>query len=379
MFTTVFRTMCLVASCILAANPVWGGSLTTLYNFRGHADANVVNTPLIYHAGVLYGTSGNGGRHDVGTIFSFDLATNVETVRFDFGRQSDGQNPSSGLQLYHGAFYGTALQGGRDGAYGTLFKFDPATPHLKTVYTFGPSGARLPCCGLLQLSGTFVGTSYGGGAFLHGSIFRIDLATRVQTILHSFKQGGDEYASPGGPLLPYGDDAYGYTYAGGAKRNGNVFKLDSRDGKFTLLHQFSGSPDGSGPDGGLVAEDNLAYGVTAWGGVSDNGSIYALDMRTGKLAILYSFTMTGGTGPYGKLILRDGALYGTTSGGGQYDAGTIFKVDAATGAETVLHSFTGGSPDGGVPGALTYHAGVFYGATRQGGKHRVGTLFMLVP
>jgi uncharacterized repeat protein (TIGR03803 family) len=379
MSTTVFRAMCLVASCILPPNVALGGSLTTLYRFRGRTDPSRVNTPLTYHAGVLYGTSANGGRRDVGTIFRLDLATKVETVLFDFGRRHDGQNPSSGLQPYHGAFYGTTLQGGHDGAYGTLFRFDPAAGRVETVYTFGPSGARLPCCGLLSLNGTLLGTSDGGGEFLHGSVFSIHLDKPVQTVLHSFKHGGEEYASPGGPLLSYGNHVYGFTYSGGSERKGNVFRMNVQDGKFTLLHDFTGAPDGGGPDGGLVVKDDVAYGVTSLGGVSDDGTVYSLDLRTGTLKILHSFSVTDGAAPYGKLIWRDGALYGTTSGGGRYDAGTIFKMDPVTGATNVLHSFTGGSDDGGIPGALTYYNGVFYGATLLGSRDHLGTVFMFVP
>ncbi len=65
--------------------------------------------------------------------------------------------------------------------------------------------------------------------------------------------------------------------------------------------------------------------------------------------VLHSFTgFPDGANPYAGLV-RDSAanLYGTTFLGGSSDYGTLFKIDT-TGTETVLHNFTGAAT-GGIP------------------------------
>src|SRR5271157_94942 len=146
---------------------------------------------------------------------------------------------------------------------------------------------------------------------------------------------------------------------------------------YSVLYTFTGSPDGAGPDAGLVrdAQGNL-YGTTGDGGASGAGTVFKVD-TTGKETVLYSFAGTGGDGanPYAGL-LRDaqGNLYGTTAGGGDlaclapYGCGTVFKVDM-TGNETVLYSFTGTGGDGASPraGLLPDAQGNLYGTTSLGG------------
>jgi uncharacterized repeat protein (TIGR03803 family) len=142
---------------------------------------------------------------------------------------------------------------------------------------------------------------------------------------------------------------------------------------YTVLHRFTGSPDGAGPLAGLIADPagNL-FGTTPVGGASGWGTVFKVD-NTGE-KVLYSFPAgpaegeTGG-GPAGGLI-RDSAgnFFGTTQEGGASNAGTVFKLDTA-GNPTILYSFTGGA-DGGLPlrGVIRDAAGNLYGTTYAGGQ-----------
>jgi len=58
----------------------------------------------------------------------------------------------------------------------------------------------------------------------------------------------------------------------------------------TVLYNFTGSPDGDSPYGGLVRDGsgNL-YGTTYWGGVSGIGAVFKLD-KTGNESVLHSFS-----------------------------------------------------------------------------------------
>src|SRR4051794_39831992 len=63
--------------------------------------------------------------------------------------------------------------------------------------------------------------------------------------------------------------------------------------------------------------------------------------------VLHYFHVTDGRQPMSSLVPDSvGNLYGTTFGGGDFGWGTVYKVNVATGRLTVLHSFNSGSGDG---------------------------------
>jgi uncharacterized repeat protein (TIGR03803 family) len=128
----------------------------------------------------------------------------------------------------------------------------------------------------------------------------------------------------------------------GAFGVGTVFKV-AQSGAETVLHSFSGAPDGANPIAGLVRDalGNL-YGATLVGGTEGNGTVFKVD-KAGKETVLHSFKKGN---PSGGLVLDPvGNLYGTTNVGGLYDLGTVFKLDK-TGTKTTLYSFVGGHFDG---------------------------------
>jgi uncharacterized repeat protein (TIGR03803 family) len=227
------------------------------------------------------------------------------------------------------------------------------------------------------------GNLYGASNY---AILKIDPTGKVTT-LYTFKGAPDGYVpwqvvlDPDGNL--YGTTLYGGTgtcsngpYAG----CGTVFKL-ATTGEETILHSFTGPPDGSWPYAGLIRDGkgNL-YGTTYLGGTgscfgSGCGTVYKID-PTGKETVLFRFDDGADGGlPLGNLLLVDGALYGATAAGGTgpctqsgnpiVGCGTIFKLVGHK--ETVLHSFQG--PDGSGPqsNVVRDSAGNLYATAVQGG------------
>ena len=144
---------------------------------------------------------------------------------------------------------------------------------------------------------------------------------------------------------------------------------------YTVLYNFQGQPDGSGPYAGVIADTagNL-YGATSVGGAYGYGEVFKLD-PTGYETVLYSFS-GGSDGAYPSASLsRDaaGSLYGTAEAGGTFNStcpfgcGVVFQVNPQ-GKERVLYSFTGGS-DGYEPvsNLIRDAAGNFYGIAPYGG------------
>lgn len=240
----------------------------------------------------------------------------------------------------------------------------------------------------------------------------VEAQTYTLKVLHSFTGPPDGEFPTAGLTLDADGNVYGTTLEGGntncpgwdTDTCGIVFKI-SPDGTETILHTFSGIPDGASPQSVLVRDEkgNL-YGTTIVGGTGssqhncydfgvlyDCGTVFKID-PTGKETILHSFTGFQGDGEYPYAGLRrdkKGNLYGTTYAGGSntctesnFGCGTIFKIDLIAGDETILHNFTGWS-DGEYPYSRLIGDGTgnLYGTAWGGGiggpVNGHGTVFKL--
>jgi uncharacterized repeat protein (TIGR03803 family) len=277
---------------------------------------------------------------------------------------------------YHGgSLYGTTAEGGAHGG-GIVFKVDAATGHEIVLYSF--TGGANPEAGVVYQAGTLYGTT-------EGILYALNPATRVETVLYTFPSGDN----PGDASVIYQNGVlYGTTYD--QTDGGTVYAVNASTGAATVLHTFTGEPDGSAPFTGLVYQGGTLYGTTFGGGRTGCrggcGTAFSVNPATGAESVLYDFKRTKnraqGYEPRPSVLLyHAGALYGATTGGGASDSGTLFKINLATGRETVLYSFTGGT-DGASPYAgLIYQGGAFYGTTSGGGDANCGcgTVFKFVP
>jgi len=175
----------------------------------------------------------------------------------------------------------------------------------------------------------------------------------------------------------------------------------------TVLHNFTGGPDGALPYAGLVMDrsGNL-YGTTSAGGSTSCpggcGTVFKLSLHGSSwiLSTLYAFQGgADGQSPLAPLLIAsDGTLYGTTFAGGGASCvtefgngcGTVFRLRpqpnrcaaiSCPWIETVLYRFSGGA-DGGNPdmGPLVLDtSGNLFGTTQIGGSAGAGTVFELTP
>jgi uncharacterized repeat protein (TIGR03803 family) len=306
------------------------------------------------------------------------------TVLHSFGAGTDGANPSARLiQTPDGTFYGTTVNGG-DAASGTVFTMTP-TGATQTLYSF-TFGAN-PEEALIQASdGDFYGTTRNGGSYSMGTVFKIN-AAGVKTALHSFGNGDGGANSIAAVIQASDGNFYGTTYYGGAFGEGTVFKI-SAAGDQTTLYSFAGGTDGANPAAALIqGTDGHLYGTTYYGGgVADCGTVFRITLA-GVETVLHAFS-GGAEGAYvdvGLVQGSDGNFYGVTAGGGTGDVGTVFAITPA-GDATVLYSFAGGEDgsnpaDGATPSSRLIEArdGNFYGTTFIGGTNEVGTIFRISP
>ncbi len=225
------------------------GVLTTLYSFAGSDGASPWIGLVLGTDGSFYGTTSSGGAWDKGTIFKITPVGALTTL-YSFTGVPDGGGPYIGLvQGTDGNFYGTTGNGGASDA-GTVFKITPGGT-LTTIYSFSLSGAdgAIPLAGLVEgTDGNFYGTTYSGGASASGTIFQITKAG-ILTTLHSFTGSDGEY--PRAALMQGTDgNFYGTTSAGGPGGGGVVFRLTPGAGPSPTV---TGVSPASGPvSGGTV-------------------------------------------------------------------------------------------------------------------------------
>jgi len=364
-----------------------------LHYFKGGDDGAHPQGDLIADpTGNLYGVTPLGGtKHSKGgNGVVFKLAPDgTYTVLYAFKGGSDGYLPFGDLVLdLAGNLYGTTSQGG-DFDEGTIYRL--ASDGTKTVvYSFGAfaGDGRRPQAGLVtDKSGNLYGTTFEGGAFQSGTVFKFTQAGK-EKILYSFcalAECADGAILPTGLIIDKDKSLYGTTSSGGAFGKGTVFKLLA-DGSYMVLHSFAGAPtDGEVPDAGLRMDKagNL-YGTTQIGGASNAGTIFKI-ASDGTESVLHSFCFSCSDGalPHSSLLLdNQGDLVGTASQNGQLGGGTAFRL--ASGSFTVLHAFELHSVDGFLVSAgLTSVNGRFYGTTTSGGKgcrgDGCGVMFELKP
>ena len=331
-------------------------------------------------SGNFYGTTYTGGANDRGTLFSL-TSTGIFNLVHSFGSGFDGERPFAALVGDGGGtFYGTTYGGGEYGR-GTVYKLAKVgsldTVTLLHSFEGGQNDGDNPYAALVpDGEGNFYGTSYYGGANSKGTVFKMNSLGAV-TVLRAF--AGSDGSYPYAGLVADGaGNYYGTTETGGANDFGSVYKISS-DGEFQLLHNFA-SFDGSYPYAALVGDGTgNFYGTTYMGGTNNAGTVFKITSE-GVFELLHNFIVSDGQGPYyGPLLLdAQGNLYGTTLYGGDYARGTAFKIKKTGEDITLLHAFGAGN-DGANPyaGLVSDGAGNLYGTTISGGAHNKGTVFRI--
>ena len=134
--------------------------------------------------GKLYGTTFYGGPHYSGTVFSVATSPiHTFTDIYHFTGGADGSHPYATLTNRFGILYGTTSDGGTPGCgyynnfpgCGTIFQLDTSNNVVTPLYSFAggvDGGSPNPGGGLLKRGNWLWGTTLGGGAHNHGTVFK---------------------------------------------------------------------------------------------------------------------------------------------------------------------------------------------------------------
>lgn len=411
---------------MLAATPAQAQTFAVLHSFTGGGDGGEPYSGLMMdRGGNLYGTTAFGGALGscsyglgCGTVYKLThhgsswVLNNLYTFR---GGQ-DGAFPSSRVIMGpDGDLYGTTTSGGQgnctnfysgSSGCGTVFKLTPPSnaceavncPWTETVlYRFtGQADGASPFLGKLVFdqAGNLYGTASTGG--LIGGNCLVNTGCGVafeltptqsgweETVLHTFTGNPDGAEPFSGLIFDSEGNLYGTTVLAG-QGGGTVYELSPLGSGWneTVLHAFGGLDQTGAPYGGLIFDGagNL-YGT----GESVYGAVFELTPSSGGWTYntLYVLPGTGINlgGPRDSLIMdAAGDLYGTTFAGGTDLFGTVFELlpNGSGWTYMPLLEFNGDNGDDPFGGVIQDANGNLYGTAASGGAGDRGVIFEITP
>ncbi|MBY0436039.1 MAG: T9SS type A sorting domain-containing protein, partial [Cyclobacteriaceae bacterium] len=332
--------------------------------------------------GKLYATTFAGGSSGFGTLLEYTTGTTSATININFG--SEGKSPYGSLMLSSsGLLYGMTNSGGVNNA-GVLFEYNTSTNSLSTKVNFSPvASGSYPTGNIIQLpGGALYGMTPSGGSVDNGVIFSYDPVSDFYEKKIDFSNSINGAGPQSGLIEASNGSLFGLTKSGGNNGSGVLFEFNPVTPTFIKRHDFSASTTGASPSGNLKeASDGKLYGLTEFGGVSNQGVLFQFDVSSGSVINKVDFNgSSNGANPKGDLTqVPSGKLYGMTNAGGANGVGVLFEYDPSTSTYTKKADFNltnGASPDGGL---LLAANNKLYGMTKAGGLNDLGVLFEFDP
>ena len=305
-------------------------------------------------------------------LLALPAHTQINLLHEFAGGTGDGAYPQGSLIISGSTLFGMTQDSGFSNM-GTIFKIENDGTGFALLHSFtgGVSDGANPQGSLIISGSTLFGMTMWGGDSNMGTIFKIETNGTGFTLIHEFAGGIDDGAYPPEDLVLSGSTLFGMTLNGGTNNLGTIFKIGTNGGDFTLLHEFTGSPnDGASPEGSLIISGSTIYGMTANGGANNSsisGTIFKIENDGNGFTVLHEFIggADDGSDPWGSLILSGSNLYGMTRFGGDSDNGVIFKMLTNGTDYTLLHEFSNWPDDGEMPeGSLILSGSCLFGMTQ---------------
>lgn len=340
--------------------------------------------------GSYYGITQYASGGFSGVVYQIDPATRETRVLHSFDWATEGQFPTWLTFGSDGNLYGALGVGaGSDRASGVFYQLSPATNTFRALVV-SPLFSFYNGIGTSELVEDAQGNWYGATIndnLNTNEIFRVDPAGNITT-LHTFSRrsmGG--FYTNGRLVLAQNGNLYGTTYSGGRYGDGTLFRMTT-DGAFAVLHHFDFEVDGIpfapltiGPGEGLYGTSTVADDA--------NGQIGLF-----RLSPAGKFTLLGAFGPERRMeptifsaltFMPDGYFYGIR-GGVIFPQSTltlgIFRVSRTGTDYSTLYEFSdpqgvgNGNP---VNELLRGSDNALYGTSTKGGKYAAGTIYRYVP
>ncbi|MDB6138596.1 MAG: type sorting protein, partial [Verrucomicrobiaceae bacterium] len=256
-------------------------------------------------AGFWWGTTSGGGSYNRGTVFKIDANTGGLTTVLDFDTTAIATSTASSISGLAsdgaGSFLGTAAYGGASGN-GLVYKVNAVSGTFSRVADFFDSsvaakGNTLSSGLIADGVGYLWGTTEHGGAAGMGTVFKMDEITGAVTRVVQFtgNGSGSRGAFPKATLV--NDDAgnlWGTTYTGGIYNLGTIFKVALSTGVLTTVVDFANNGFtnwGAQPLAGLVKQgSDYLWGTTQYGGNGNAGTVFKVARSNGLLTTVSHFS-----------------------------------------------------------------------------------------
>jgi uncharacterized repeat protein (TIGR03803 family) len=341
-----------------------------LHNFITETNQSFENG-VITDGTYLYGTKWDGGEHGKGYIYRVKNDNSDFTILISFDGENSGTGGCGSLVLKNDTLYGTTYRGGAYD-FGTLFKIKTDGTGYNKLFDFSGSNGLYSSRSLTIDDNTLYGVS-NLGEYSYGSIFKINTNGDGFETLFSFDKTNGW--NPSSPLTKQGDFLYGTTSRGGANDHGVIYKIRSNGEDFTVLKDDFPGHIGCMPNGNLVVINSSIYGTTSQGGIGSAGFIYKIKTDGSSFQVINDFANYNGSNPVG-LVSYGSDIYGMTVNGG-YRSGIIYKVDTTENNFLTLHQFD--KHDGANPfGVLNIYNDKLYGYANNG-AYNYGVVFSINP
>jgi uncharacterized repeat protein (TIGR03803 family) len=261
---------------------------TILYTFNGLTDASNPEAGVVMDsAGNLYGTALLGGPNSNGCVYKLTPNSDGSWSERNLLTFSGGHLAGSEAELVidsAGNLYGTSAEGGTR-SLGMVFELSPNSDGSYTetvIHNFVPTGGEIILTPLwMDSTGNLYGTtdtdSSTTGA---GTVFELSRnsdGTWTNRIIYAFGVKPGDGVFPDSGLTPdSAGNLYGTTYKGGAFDAGTVFRLRlASNGKWSesVIYSFTGGSDGGTPIAGAIPVRGHLYGSTEAGGTG-GGVVY---------------------------------------------------------------------------------------------------------
>ena len=288
--------------------------------------------------------------------------------------------------------YFTTSQGGANNR-GCIARIGPDGKNFKILHSFNlMDGADPRGCMSKGADGSFMGTTYVGGNFGAGTIWRLSAdGTQFGTVWH-FRNGAPEPGvinpteqqkmdwagsypvSP--PVQATDGNWYGITSYSNNQQYGVIYSCGNGYHAIKWIKPVDVAELGMFGCAMVAGSDGNAYGTTIRGGLGW-GTVFKLS--GGGISTIHKFDFKNGAGAYSLIQGADKNLYGTASGGGSGLGGLVYRLSPTTGDFNVIHTFTasdGSTPTAGLvqakDGSL-YGVAEFQGPLGRGLIYKIGT------
>jgi uncharacterized repeat protein (TIGR03803 family) len=333
--------------------------------------------------GKFYGTTEAGGAPNGGVIYEVDPLTNVYSAKYELGAiLSNGSTPLSKLTLYNGEFYGIASGGSNlitiglsSYSAGVIYKWNPSTNVYTKLADFSAALGGLPVGTMVVLNNKMYGVTQLGGTTNNGTIYEFDPSTN--TIVNKYDLATNGLSKAGGGLSLYNGSFFGTCNMGGLNNLGAIFEWNPITLVFNIRYDFDAT-NGHIATGAFTEYSSNLYLLCNVGGVTNQGTLIEFNPSTYSVVKRIDFSGSNGVGPVGELLVYNNELYGAAQLNGANGFGTLFKYNTVSTLLTKIYDYTG------LNGANPYsnfllHNNQFYAATYAGGTANGGVVYSFNP